>query len=406
MTLTKKKVFSAILSVLLTVVLMFSSLAMTQAKATTTASFEPRLSAPAYNNKYYYSSLNPFYATGYGMPNCVAYAYGRAYEILGTKPNLCTSSAHKWWNYNKSGGYYPYGSEPKLGAIACWTRGGSGHVAVVEAINGNQVTVSQSHSSGTVFNTYTLTAGNESSYAGYFQGYIYILEGLENISYDKIVAANGYQTGNYQVKTGGYDLRVRNAAGTNGEAVSQIPDGSTLYVSEINGDWGKVSYDGKTGYINLAYCSFQGMANYDGDYYKFNGSKVDENYTGLVKSKGTWYYIKKGVYDKTYNGFVTNDNGTWKVTNGKVTMRDTGFYKYNNGNYYFVKSKLQDSTTLVKDKGAWYYIEQGKKVDFTGLVDYDGAMYYVQNGKVTLQYNGKVTYNGKTVTVVNSKVAS
>ena len=52
------------------------------------------------------------------MPNCTAYAYGRAYEILGTRPNLCPNNAGRWYDYNVNNGYYPYGQTPKLGAIA------------------------------------------------------------------------------------------------------------------------------------------------------------------------------------------------------------------------------------------------------------------------------------------------
>ena len=51
------------------------------------AEYVPRMSAPSRSSKYY-TSGNPYYTTGYGMPNCTCYAWGRAYEILGKKPNL------------------------------------------------------------------------------------------------------------------------------------------------------------------------------------------------------------------------------------------------------------------------------------------------------------------------------
>ena len=62
------------------------------------ATYTPRLTAPSRSNGYYYSSKNILYAAGYGMPNCTAYAYGRAYEILGKKPNLCVNDANNWYN--------------------------------------------------------------------------------------------------------------------------------------------------------------------------------------------------------------------------------------------------------------------------------------------------------------------
>ena len=139
-------------------------------------SFSPRYNAPSSSDSYFYS-LNPFYNNGYGMPNCTCYAYGRAYELLGTEPNLSRGNAGYWWWYNKSNRIYSYGSTPKLGAIACWDKydQNQGHVAVVEAIDGNSVTISESHYSGTYFDTRTINS-NSSNYltSMRFLGYIYI----------------------------------------------------------------------------------------------------------------------------------------------------------------------------------------------------------------------------------------
>ena len=136
--------------------------------------FSARVTAPGSDNAYYFSA-NPYSQGGYGLPNCTAYAFGRAYEILGTKPNLCMGNANSWWAYNQSTGYYPSGSTPKLGAVICWGGGSDGHVAIVEAINGNTVTLSESTYSGIYFQNYTYTIGAEDATSvGGFQGYIYI----------------------------------------------------------------------------------------------------------------------------------------------------------------------------------------------------------------------------------------
>ena len=130
-----KKVSAAVLTAVMLFVSVFSMSMIASA-----ASFSPRLSAPSSSNKYYYSNLNVFYKYGYGMPNCTAYAYGRAYEILGSEPKLSWNNAEQWYGYNKSNGYYKYGQTPKVGAIACWSyNGGGGHVAVVEKVE-NPVT--------------------------------------------------------------------------------------------------------------------------------------------------------------------------------------------------------------------------------------------------------------------------
>ena len=115
-----KKVSAAVLTAVMLFVSVFSMSMIASA-----ASFSPRLSAPSSSNKYYYSNLNVFYKYGYGMPNCTAYAYGRAYEILGSEPKLSWNNAEQWYGYNKSNGYYKYGQTPKVGAIACWSYNGA-----------------------------------------------------------------------------------------------------------------------------------------------------------------------------------------------------------------------------------------------------------------------------------------
>ncbi len=139
------------------------------------ASFSPRTSAPSSSDYHYYSD-NIFYQSGYGMPNCTAYAWGRAYELLGTKPSLCTGNAGQWYSYNKSHGYYSYGSEPKLGAIACWDHydNNTGHVAVVEAISGNNVTISESNYGGVNWRRVTIPKNGSYDSSLRFLGYIYI----------------------------------------------------------------------------------------------------------------------------------------------------------------------------------------------------------------------------------------
>lgn len=135
--------------------------------------YEPRLTAPSSSIPYYSRELNVYAQTGTPMPNCVAYAYGRVYEMNGEAPLITHGSAGDWYFINKSHGYYEYGSEPKLGAVACWSR----HVAVVEKINDNgSITLSESHWGGRYFNTVTYS-NMKSHYGQTFYGYIYTYNG-------------------------------------------------------------------------------------------------------------------------------------------------------------------------------------------------------------------------------------
>ena len=151
--------------------------------------FTPRLTAPALNNKYYISTkkggLNECIVinktTGSCLPNCVGYAWGRAYEAWGAKPRLSRANAENW--YLNTSDKYKRGKSPKLGAVICWRKGkagyaadGAGHVAFVEQINKDgSIVVSNSNYSGTRFFTKTVTPKNNWAIGTglTFQGFIY-----------------------------------------------------------------------------------------------------------------------------------------------------------------------------------------------------------------------------------------
>lgn len=92
--------------------------------------FIKRTNAPVREDAHYYSD-NIFFQSGYGLPNCTCYAWGRWYELLNEKPKLCINNAKDWYNFNDG---YARSQEPKVGAVACYDGGQYGHVAIVEEI--------------------------------------------------------------------------------------------------------------------------------------------------------------------------------------------------------------------------------------------------------------------------------
>lgn len=254
-----KKVSAAVLTAVMLFVSVFSMSMIASA-----ASFSPRLSAPSSSNKYYYSNLNVFYKYGYGMPNCTAYAYGRAYEILGSEPKLSWNNAEQWYGYNKSNGYYKYGQTPKVGAIACWSYdGGGGHVAVVEKVENGQITFSNSAWSGQNFylsyaSTSDKNAGGNSWWN--FQGYIYLGDFSGSTSTTQATTKKvTYTTGTYKTDVDDY-LNMRSGAGTSYSYVTSVPGNVTLNVTKVSTaggyTWGYTSYNGKTGWVALDFCAF------------------------------------------------------------------------------------------------------------------------------------------------------
>lgn len=153
--------------------------------------FYPRLEEPVRGKEsvnhtgkkvddYYFNSTNPLEAAGFGMPNCTAYVWSRAYEMLDSVPNLCTGNAEQWYDYNKTYDYYPYGSEPRLGAIAVWSHDNSGHVAVVEKIEGTKITFSNSAWKSTFFFLLEVDSSIQTNYwdnsSWNFLGFIYVFD--------------------------------------------------------------------------------------------------------------------------------------------------------------------------------------------------------------------------------------
>lgn len=146
------------------------------------AKFTPRKTAPNKNNENYYSDKNIFYACGYGMPNCTAYAWGRLLELTGKSYDKLCGNAEDWWAVAEKAGL-KRGNTPKLGAIVCFRAGkvknnsdGAGHVCVVEEIKSNgDIVVSNSAWKGTEFYLMTLTKASGYVYDASrpLQGFIY-----------------------------------------------------------------------------------------------------------------------------------------------------------------------------------------------------------------------------------------
>ena len=136
--------------------------------------YVPRTTNPGTGGKFY-GYDNPFPEPGW---NCTWYAFGRAYEILGYKPNFY-GNARDWWGNNQRTKTFPTGSEPRPGAIACWWGNSTyiyGHVAVVEKVE-NGVVYTSSSSYGTAGKgsrwSYSFRYDRMENVPG-FQGYIYL----------------------------------------------------------------------------------------------------------------------------------------------------------------------------------------------------------------------------------------
>ena len=142
--------------------------------------FTPRTTIPEDNNPYYTITSvgglneaiagNPPAWNGSALSNCVGYGWGRLYEILGSRPNIEPVDAYLWWNTTA----YPKSQFASLGAVAVWSGGefGTGHIAIVEIMEGGVVSMSNSDYGGRAFYMTNFTEGTYNIPGLTFMGFI------------------------------------------------------------------------------------------------------------------------------------------------------------------------------------------------------------------------------------------
>lgn len=142
-----------------------------------THAFAARTSAPVYGQGYYGAPYNYF---PYDSGNCTWYVYGRAYEILGYAPGF-NGNAVNFVNYcDNFNGYSTSRYSAKPGAVIVWKGNTYGHVAIVEAVNGDTITISESSYGGVWYTggnwgTRTINVNALDEYGLEFLCYIYLI---------------------------------------------------------------------------------------------------------------------------------------------------------------------------------------------------------------------------------------
>lgn len=157
------------------------------------SNYIPQLSAYSPDNVYTSNYYQAQGSTYYDMPNCTRYAYGRWWALLGSEPTYMRNLGNGEDWFNNAPANIQRGSNPKLGAIACFLDGpysGLGHVAVVERImSDGKVLFSNSAYRGSMYYIRCGTQANNYhdgglGYPGYevqyiFQGFLYCPEDFD-----------------------------------------------------------------------------------------------------------------------------------------------------------------------------------------------------------------------------------
>lgn len=312
-----------IISVYLVLMIILSTAFYSVSAVTPKRDYVPRLEAPSETNKYYYDgNYNLFEKYDLGMPNCTAYAYGRAYELLVARPNLCPFNAGEWWSFNKEFDFYEYGQTPRVGAIACWDKfdNDQGHVAVVEEVTSDTVTLSESAYGGPNFFIEKMdrddkNLGYSSSYR--FLGYIYLLDAEEPEPEPEPKPEPEPEPEPEQMENEVWvvdaqaGLNFRSGSGTSFEIVGFIPRKSIIVVTQIKEAdgyiWGKTTYNGVTGWCALSYCTKMGLL---GD--------ADQNGKVSIRDCVVLQMYMSGSYELSSDVLLFSDTSQ----DGKITIVD------------------------------------------------------------------------------------
>ena len=339
---------------------------------------------------YYYNKNNPFYAANLGgtnysssykqyvIGNCTWYAYARASEMNGKWINSNFRwSASKWWDINKQNRYYPYGSTPKVGAIACY----SNHVAVVEKVVNGKPYVSESGwklSSSKPTSASQLYFHYGTPWYSSPKGYIYVSDASSNDSVDV----------SYNVKVTTRNLNMRTGPGTSYKTCGYIKPGTYAITQESNG-WGKLSSNGY--WVALKYTSKTSSSSDNGNSssgtlykvkvtasalnmrtgpgtsYSSRGKAVKGAIFDIVDTKDGWGQISTtGAWIKLSYTVAVNAEYNVKITAKDLNMRSGPGILYARKGYikpgtYTIKAINGDWGQL-KSNGYWIKLSYTKKI--------------------------------------------
>ena len=225
-------------------------------------------------NRAPYTTLAETTSYAYRRGGCAWFASSRARELTGK--NISIHGPANWWNTYYANYGFTKGYVPRAKCFAIYTN----HMLVVERIDGDVITVSegatpQSDADHGYCIIYTTTREKlEGNNGGDFVGYIYptttrtttraanttnqtLPNGSTTSGAITTTPAPGtapYTTGTYVVNTGSSNLNIRSSPDANTTIIGKIPGNTRINITQVNGNWGRVTYDGNTGWVSLDWC--------------------------------------------------------------------------------------------------------------------------------------------------------
>lgn len=136
-----------------------------------------------------------------------------------------------------------------------------------------------------------------------------------------------YKAGKYQLTA---NLRLRSGSGTDYEWIDTLPEGEVVEIVEVNGNWGKTSYNGKTGWISLEFAAYLGS----------NEVFVPKSNSNIYIKDGYVYGLDYGVNGAKLLACFENTNLSLSCSEGDTVGTGTTISIMDNGT-------IIDTVTLI-----------------------------------------------------------
>jgi len=193
----------------------------------------------------------------------------------------------------------------------------------------------------------------------------------------QLISVNVSKTGTVNALGG---LRLRGGRGTQYAKLTTIPNGTKIEVSEIESNWGKVTYAGRTGYVSMDYVVLENN--------NPNTSGINLNVPDMKQYDSKWKSVQLGKSEGTIGSigccvtsltmaesYRTGSNITPKDMAGKLSFTSDGsLYWPGNYNIDYTADYLQKIYNL---------LSEGKPVLVCGFTNSGGQHWIVVKG-----YNG------------------
>ncbi len=281
--------------------------------------------AVAYAHQYY-ENYNPAYpnynSSGGDCANFVSqclYAGGLKQDSVWYSGSRAWISCNNQINYFKGKGYkvidYASASDIKPGNPVYYYNGSKiTHTAICVGYDSNGTPLVAAHNKNHW--NYEWTLGGAKWWGGSTRRVTILI--TDNTS-NQCSCSKSY-SGDYIVSTSSLPLTMRSGHGTGYSTITQIPKGSTVYVSMANGSWAHVEWNGYTGYCSMEYLTRKSTVKAPLLNVWFTDSVVPGESMGepigseQFKACGVYYLCYELTDPDTGNPFNADSNYTVKET--------------------------------------------------------------------------------------------